>query len=613
MKFRLPSGACLLLASFLLQAAPVVELGTDTERINLRPYVSVLEDPDNVLGLPDILQRDRDFTAVPERMRDINFGYSNSTYWLKVILKTPEVADRWLLEISFPTLDSVTLYAPDQRGEWMVFSAGDRQPFAMRPIRHRNFVFPLEPPQGETVPVYLRIRSEGSLTVPLTLWSNQAFHERSQDAYAGFSVYYGMLLALGVYNLLLFVSLRDRTFLAYVGIVIGMAIGQLSLNGLGNQYLWPDWPAWGNAAFNSGFAASGFFAGIFTRLFLDTRQHIPRLDRLILLLTAGFAIATLAPGFMPYQWAAIMTSLLAAVFSMTAVTAGVISLRRGHTGARWFLLAWTLLLLGVGVMGLRNMGWIPTTFLTTYGMQIGSALEILLLSFALADRFHIAQREKEQAQAEALSAKEMVLTGLRESERQLEERVAERTRELAEANRRLVENEQHLLHLANHDQLTGLANRRLLDEYFNHALALAKRHGLKVAVLLIDLDEFKEVNDVHGHAIGDELLITLADRLRGKIRESDIVARLGGDEFVVVFEQIGDEDEVKQKTAVLAAALNEPYRTSAGLLQVGASIGIAFFPEDGDTPQALLRYADQSMYLAKHNRASGDNPSDGRD
>lgn len=586
-------------------AHPVVELGEVEQPLNLRPYIQVFEDASGVLTLEDIQTGNPEFSAVEGYGDNINFGYSGSAYWLRVVLNTAgyRAGDEWFLETGFSTLDSVMLYVPDAQGGWLEFSTGDRLPFSERPLAHRNFVFPLVLPAGQTVPVYLRVASEGSLTVPVTLWRGHAFYNHSQNIYAAFSVYYGMLLALGLYNFLLFISLRDKTFLAYVAFVTCMAIGQLSLNGMGNQYFWPDWPAWGNAAFNSGFAATGFFGAIFTRLFLSTRQTVPKLDRIIILLAAGFAFSALAPGFMSYRWAAIITSLLGVSFSAIAVLAGVVCLQRKHPGARWFLLAWTLLLIGVAVMGMRNLGWIPTTTLTTYAMQIGSALEMLLLSFALADRIHIARYEKEMAQAEALKTKEMMVEHLRESEHMLEERVEARTQELAEANAMLRKNEMHLLHLANHDQLTGLANRRLFDKYLNHALALARRHNWQLAILLIDLDGFKQINDIHGHAAGDELLCIVAQRLQEKSREADTVARLGGDEFVVVLEQIRDAAEAENKAEFLGRLLSEPYVTSEGTLKITASVGLAFSPEHGDNPQALLKHADQSMYKVKTSKS----------
>ncbi|MFC5382649.1 diguanylate cyclase domain-containing protein [Aquipuribacter nitratireducens] len=165
--------------------------------------------------------------------------------------------------------------------------------------------------------------------------------------------------------------------------------------------------------------------------------------------------------------------------------------------------------------------------------------------------------------------------------------------------------EQRLAALALHDPLTGLPNRLLLLERLGHALALSARDGSRHAVLFCDLDRFKAVNDTHGHAVGDEVLVAVAERLLGLVRPSDTVARLGGDEFVVLCEAVAEPD-VASVTARLQASLARPFRTSVGLLEVGVSIGVAH-PVEGSGPDAAaeaLDAADRQMYRAKR-RARG--------
>lgn len=561
-----------------------------------------LEDPENRLTVNDVAD-----AATAARFRpatksdvDVNFGYSSSAFWLALPLRlTVDAPKRWLLEIAYSSLDRVEVYVPQVGGGFDMQVAGDLQPFAERPFQHRNLVFPLELAPGATQTVYLKVSSEGNLTIPATLWRPEALHRHDQRSYALLSLYYGMLLALGLYNLLLFLSVRDTVFLAYVAFVACMIIGQASMNGFGNQFLWPDWPAWGNVALPSGMSATGFFGAVFTRLFLGTRKNFPRLDRIILVLAAAFALAALSPALLSYRFAAIFTSLTGLVFSVVAVASGVYCLLRGHPGARYFLVAWTLLLVGVAVLAMRNMSWLPTTALTIHSMQIGSALEMLLLSFALADRINVMRREKELAIQEALTAKEAAFEILQRSEQELESRVAERTRELEIANLRLHEKEQQLEHLVQHDVLTGLANRLLLDDRIAHAFARGQRNRRGMAVLVADLDGFKEINDAHGHAVGDQLLIAIAARLTRCVREMDTVARLGGDEFVLLLEDLRKREEAVRIAEKLVAEVNQPVELPPGPLKVSVSIGVAYFPEDADGPEHLLQQADRAMYAAK--------------
>ena len=160
-------------------------------------------------------------------------------------------------------------------------------------------------------------------------------------------------------------------------------------------------------------------------------------------------------------------------------------------------------------------------------------------------------------------------------------------------------NEEKVNYLAYHDPLTGLSNRLALNVHLEHQLAVARRNGTRVALLFIDLDGFKPVNDRHGHAEGDKLLVTLAARLRETARKSDLVARLGGDEFVVVLQGGFTDQNLATIAADLVAVVSEPCPLWVGDVQVSCSMGIACAPRDGETPEALLKSADTAMYLAK--------------
>ncbi|MBS1217796.1 MAG: diguanylate cyclase protein [Proteobacteria bacterium] len=563
-----------------------------------------LEDPQRTLTIEDVAQTAiaaRFQPALPPRSNvDVNFGYSESAWWLALPLALDAgAATRWLLEIGYPSLDWVEVYVPRPGGGHDKLVAGDLQRFSERPYPHRNLVFPLTLAPGEAQTVYLRVVSAGNLTIPATLWQPDALAHHDQLAYSLLSLYYGMLLALGIYNLLLYLAIRDTTFLAYVAFTVSMAIAQASMNGLGNQFLWPEWPAWGNVALPSGMAATGFFGAIFTRLFLGTRQRAPLLDRYIAGCAVLLAFTAFSPLLLPYQWVAVLVSLLGILFGAVAVFSGVYCVQRRYPGARYFLLAWTFLLLGGAVLGMRNLDWLPTTWLTFNAMQIGSALEILLLSFALGDRISGMRREKELANEAALTARQQMVEALRKAEHELESRVAERTVALETLNSQLREKETQLEHLVRHDPLTGLANRILLKDRVERAVTRARRSHNGVALLMVDLDGFKQVNDAYGHSVGDALLVVIAGRLKECVRETDTVARLGGDEFVVLLEETRHPRGTGHIAEKLIAAVQQPVTLPAGTVTVSASIGIACIPEHADTAEELLDRADAAMYAAK--------------
>ncbi|MDE2092697.1 MAG: diguanylate cyclase [Burkholderiales bacterium] len=162
--------------------------------------------------------------------------------------------------------------------------------------------------------------------------------------------------------------------------------------------------------------------------------------------------------------------------------------------------------------------------------------------------------------------------------------------------------EERIRRVAHHDGLTGLPNRLLFNDRLNQAISLAKREARQLALLYLDLDKFKPVNDTLGHAAGDELLQAVAARLRQQVRESDTVARIGGDEFAVILPGVSRRDEARRVADKALAALATPFRLigQGQTIDIGASIGVAIYPDDGASADALVKAADNAMYSAKH-------------
>lgn len=165
----------------------------------------------------------------------------------------------------------------------------------------------------------------------------------------------------------------------------------------------------------------------------------------------------------------------------------------------------------------------------------------------------------------------------------------------------VIEKEQVARHAALHDTLTGLANRSLFNDRLEHGLAQARRHGLTLAVLFLDLDGFKRINDLHGHDAGDAVLQTVADRLKENTREDDTVSRIGGDEFLILVMGVQDKHAVTRLAEKIASHIQAPCQLAFGQVSIQLSIGIARFPEDGDSAKALVKKADTAMYKAKQN------------
>ena len=156
-----------------------------------------------------------------------------------------------------------------------------------------------------------------------------------------------------------------------------------------------------------------------------------------------------------------------------------------------------------------------------------------------------------------------------------------------------------LEHLAHYDHLTTIPNRYLLLDRLNHLITQSKRNHQKFALFFLDVDKFKLINDAKGHHFGDQVLVEVALRLKNTIRDSDTVARFGGDEFIILFENISDKKDAAIMTDSLTNALNLEFRIMDEKISINCSVGVAIFPDDGDTSDTLLNAADKAMYLNK--------------
>ena len=172
----------------------------------------------------------------------------------------------------------------------------------------------------------------------------------------------------------------------------------------------------------------------------------------------------------------------------------------------------------------------------------------------------------------------------------------------------LREAEEELHRLAHHDPLTGLTNRTLFYDRLESALHAAHRHQSGVALLFLDLDDFKMINDVHGHSVGDRVICSVARRLEGCVRETDTVARMGGDEFTVLLTDVHSADAVSRKVEQILRVMAEPFGAELGGITPSCSIGVACYPDDGADADTLLSHADGDMYRIKRRRSAVRSP-----
>ena len=408
----LVAGVALLLSAAAWTADGVGALVVgDADTYELSSRFTFLEDPSNQLTLNDVRQPDVQtrFRALPQSGQATNFGLTRSAIWLRIDLQVKAgTSPDWLVEVAYPPLDDIQLFAPDGGGGWVTQVAGDQMPFARRPIPHRNHVLPLHLNAGELNTLYARVSSQGTVSAPVRLWRPSALWVHDQAAYSALSLYFGLLAGLLLYNLLLFVAIRDSAYLIYVAFVAGMAVAQAALTGLGAQFLWPQWVWWNTISPPAGMAIAAAFGVQFARVFLGSSIRMPQLDKVLKAIVVAWAVTLLAALGLPYVYSSWMTTVLAVVSVLVLFWVGGVSVRRAAPGAMAFVAAWAVLLLGVSLLMLHNTGWLPSNPITANALLICSALEMVLLSFALANRINSMRHEKEQAQARIAAEHAMV-------------------------------------------------------------------------------------------------------------------------------------------------------------------------------------------------------------
>ncbi len=559
--------------------------------VSLSEYFSILEDSDKTLTLANIQT-----SEISERFQlnetlgnYLNFHYTSSAYWLRLHLKnSSDKPSVWMLEIPYPPLANIAFYQPSGQG-YQTIHSGYSVPFAQRPYRNRFFVLPISIPAYANQLVYLRIETPNAMIIPAKLWQQNAFYEHERTDYIIQALYFGMVIAMVLYNLLIFTILRDVNYLLYVIFSCLSALSMIFYSGLSSELL-----PWSDSTLGTKIGASTTAAWLFVifllfmRRMLSTSIIVPKLDYLLKLFI-GINIAL--PFFLVLLFEQVIKyrSIIVLISSLLILVVSLICALKRQRSAYFFMAAFSFLFLAITLSALSTLSTLQLDISDTeIAIQFGSALEMLLLAFALADRYKTIRQEKEHAQ-------QLLVETLKSSEQLLEMRVAERTAELQIANCKLEA-------LSMTDGLTGIANRRCFDEVLKSEWFRAERQNQPLALGMLDVDWFKKYNDYYGHQMGDECLQNVAKVLTTHVcRASDLVARYGGEEFVFIIPAADDARvlHVAQKICETFKKLALAHEASM-FGYVTVSIGVAtIIPDKGLSPETLIKNADMALYRAK--------------
>ncbi len=329
--------------------------------------------------------------------RDVpSFGFSASAYWFRLnLLPSSEVLnDRWFLKIEYPLLDSIDLYGIDSDGALLFEKhGGELEPFGSRELSQRHFIFEVPFVAGQELTLLLRVETMGSLQLPITLQRGVDLLVTQQSRLLLIGVYYGIFLIIFVYNMILFFYTWDRNYIRYLLFLSSFIMWQLSFDGLGAEYFWTDqwWSIHHGTAFWIIF--SSFSAILFGRYFLQTSEFAPKLDAVLLLTLFISGTSSLLATFISYDVMVRVGAFLAIVTPLLLLSSGIVVWKRGHRAARFYIMGWSAFLVGSALFSLNKFDAISGFYMINYAQQIGSALEMLFLSWALADRVNMLQVE----------------------------------------------------------------------------------------------------------------------------------------------------------------------------------------------------------------------------
>lgn len=572
--------------------AEAIDLSSVPERLNLGPRARILEVPEPGLRLNDVLRGTRAGEWRRSDQRTLNFSFSDSAYWLHYrFTNSGRETVRRLLVLGMPLHDYLDVYVLDGQRILRTVETGDRRPFDSRPLDHSDFVMELAVPPGQARDVYLRLDTHDGLydATPLWLMRDDAFFEDAQQNLMVYGVYYGVLLGLLAYNLMLFLSLRERPFLLYSLYLGAFFVWNFTFRGFAYQFWWPEWPTLNNQMV--AIAGASIYLGLtaFTNDYLELRTSAPRL-RWVLFALTGVIGLTLLPSLFGMYAFTFAVLIPASILYLVLIYALAWRLAlRGNAPARVYVLAWSVLIIGAVLYYLRVLNVLPSNFVTENALQIGSGLECVLIAFGLAHRIHnLQQRRLDAEMANAAFHKRLSLD--------LEAKVRERTLDLEAANARLQE-------MASTDELTGLSNRRQFNESFKDEYYRRRRGGTMLSFCILDIDHFKEYNDTYGHQAGDEVLQRVACLLSQHFRRAgDQLFRLGGEEFGVLVDAGNAEQAIERVEAVRRVLEDEGIIHRAGDSGVlTASFGLLCTSDYAviDSTGRAYQEADDALYEAK--------------
>lgn len=578
------------------QPAEPIPLASDMDSgIMLRAENMLYLKADRELGWNEVIELNAEHWQHP-RKDTVGQMDEDKVHWIRFPVENPgSQAGNFRLEIRWLHLDSIEMRVHGDSGFTTRNAAGEAEPPNAVTNGAASIVFPWTLAAGESSTVYLRIDDPDYLYLPMYVWAEPAYQKHSDIRLAIFCLGLGVLLVMTLYHAVIYLFTRDIVYLFYSNVVFSALLFVLAITGVGRLLFWGNHEWFAHNAYPV-FSTYCFLAtACFLRVFLNLSRRGGWVQHLNTVILVGWLFIVLG-NVLGFQAVAMrFAGMLGVVGPIVWLVTALYLWYRGSREAKFFSIAWAPICMSTAYVILALFGVVPNHPITGYMQTFSFVAEAVLLSIALADRINRERKARDAAQTLALQQQKTMMQMKEDANAELEEQVESRTHEL---QRVLSE----LSQLSNTDSLTGLANRRYFDKVAAKEVSRARRSGLSLTMMIIDIDHFKEVNDTHGHLAGDLCLAKLASAIRSVVsRQSDLIARFGGEEFAVILPDTSADDAMRVAERVRREIADIHIDYQGVSLSVTASIGVAghSLPHDC-TVEALLETADKALYAAKH-------------
>jgi diguanylate cyclase len=555
---------CCVLALFCLStaekayAAQPIALTDSKTSVDAWPNLTYFVDESGALSATQAIASTDKFTTPQTAYGTL--GIHKSPIWLKIpFTLSAESNGLWVLDIDYPPINRLDVYLTSNQQMIQQETFSNLNTVTQRSLNGRAHTLVLKVRPGSSYDIYIRAENVGAMILPITISKPVTFHLRALKEQILQGVLLGIALCFLMFSLMSGLNFRDAFFIKYALLITGGVLFSLLQTGIGGQYLWHGnkWIEMHMGGLSAFIASTGSFLFIEHALGKEMKPLQKKIMKLGAVLCLFFGIVY-SFDLIGIQLVTLLVSTLGLAPALLGLPGAIRLAKRGERVGWYFLAAWLIYFITTAILIEVIKGRVGVGFWTLHSFQFGATADMFIFMAVLG------------MQSQAVKD-EVIKTKLEHA---------------------------RLMALAHTDKLTSLPNRQSLYESTNGALKALGRNQF-LAIYMMDLDNFKTINEKYGQAVGDELLIAVAKKLQQTLGRNDVVSRLGGDEFAVLVTSLGSIGEATKVGQMILKIFDESFVLTKNTWHSTVTMGLAIAPLDGKDTSHILRQANEAMYAGK--------------